>query len=1367
MAKPPYSSPQAEDPGPGGQPRSEGPDARPEAGCFVALFENSTARVRTEEVLRRSEALMRSTLDSLSSHIAVVNAAGEIVAVNRAWREFAAVNGGAADGTVFEGSGYLQVCDNAFARGCAAAGEFAAGLRSVLSGEAAYFEMEYDCHSPEEERWFVGRVTPTGVAGAVVAHENVTARVFAERRVRDSFARYASVIETSTAAIFIYRDGRIVEANPATLRLFGAEREAQVLGRSPLEFIHPDGHAEARRRISGVLEGWVSAPPAEQRLVRLDGTILDIEVSAAPFLDEGRQAIHVTMRDISERKRTEERLALQEELLREAGEIAHVGGWEFDPATGKGSWTEETARIQDLDPADEASMARGLSFFEGESRARIETALAAAIADGTPYDLELDLRSAKGILKRVRTISNPKMHDGRVVRVRGSLQDISERFAAEEALVAERSRLRTLLDTIPDLLWVKDPEGVYLACNAAFAQSLGLDEQEVVGGQDADFYPSEAVDYYREHDLKAIALGGPTVNEEWIQMRDAPGPVRFETIKTPVLDPGGRLLGVLGIARDVTQARAVAESLRQSEEHYRALAETTFDWIWQIDAEARYTFVSPRVTQLLGYSPEEVLGKAPFELMPAEESERVGALYEEFARSRAPFAALENVNRHKDGHLVVLESSGVPFFDADGDFRGYRGMDRDITARKEAERRSSIQAAVSRVLTEASSLAEAAPGVLAAIGSGEAWAFGALWEVEKDRKELYCVASWTRAGLEAVELDSETRNLRLRRGLGFPGKVWDLGRWCSTEDLLSSESAVREAVASALGLHVAVGFPIRLGDEILGVVEFLDTRKVEPEPGLMEVFEAIGRQLGLFVERRRAEATVRRFVSGSPAVIYALQVRPDTLKLSWFSENLERMTGWAVPQRTGLQWWIENLHPADRERVVESHALPYEIDHQVIEFRFRHRDGSYFWVRDEKRLLRDPDGQPSEIVGSWTDVTERVELEEQLRVAQKLEAIGRLAGGVAHDFNNMLTVIGGNGEMLDRSLPADAAERVLLGEIREAAARAAALTRQLLAFSRTQILSPQVVGLGQVVARVESMLRRLIGEDITLICELDPQAGQVRVDPGQLEQVIVNLAVNARDAMPRGGSLNLATSLVELDAEFCRIRPGLAPGRFARLSVRDSGVGMRPEVRARIFEPFFTTKPVGTGTGLGLSTVFGVVKQSGGHIEVESAEGQGATFEIYFPQVGLPAEEPVLAPTLSGARRGHETVLLVEDEVGVRRVARIALEKQGYSVLAAASGREALGIAEQHGDAIDLLLTDLVMPEMSGRELAEILRARRPGLAVLLMSGFVEDDFVRHGVVAEEVAFLHKPFTLAELAQTVRAVLDEPPGASPTPAPRE
>jgi PAS domain S-box-containing protein len=382
---------------------------------------------------------------------------------------------------------------------------------------------------------------------------------------------------------------------------------------------------------------------------------------------------------------------------------------------------------------------------------------------------------------------------------------------------------------------------------------------------------------------------------------------------------------------------------------------------------------------------------------------------------------------------------------------------------------------------------------------------------------------------------------------------------------------------------------------------------------------------------------------------------------------------------------------------------------------------------------------------------ERATLEEQFRQAQKMEAVGRLAGGVAHDFNNLLTVITGCAYVLLTELPSDAPLREFVGEIQGAADRAAALTRQLLAFSRKQVLAPKVLDLNDVVSHLERMLRRLIREDVVLATDLTPGLPQVRVDPGQLEQVVLNLAVNARDAMPQGGTLTIATSERFVSEAESRLRPDCRPGSYVQLMVTDTGCGMLPEVQARIFEPFFTTKELGKGTGLGLATVFGIVKQSEGHIEVDSAVGGGTSFRIFLPAVTGPA---ATAPADDHAPSGRETILLVEDEEAVRRIARLALEAHGYTVLEACDGRQALGIVDESAGQIRLLVSDMIMPGMNGRTLAELLRDRAPDLRVLFISGYTDGALVHHEVDDPATAFLQKPFSPQALARKVREVLD-------------
>jgi nitrogen-specific signal transduction histidine kinase len=387
------------------------------------------------------------------------------------------------------------------------------------------------------------------------------------------------------------------------------------------------------------------------------------------------------------------------------------------------------------------------------------------------------------------------------------------------------------------------------------------------------------------------------------------------------------------------------------------------------------------------------------------------------------------------------------------------------------------------------------------------------------------------------------------------------------------------------------------------------------------------------------------------------------------------------------------------------------------------------------------------------DVGDRKRLEAQYRQAQKMEAVGQLAGGVAHDFNNMLTIMLGYAEMLEGQL-ADREAAELLREIGRAGQRAAAITRQLLAFSRKQVLDPRVVSLNAIVLDMEKMLGRLIGEDVALTTALEPELWQVRVDPGQIEQVIMNLAVNARDAMPQGGRLTLETANVTLDTSYARTHPYVQPGNYALLAMTDTGCGMDEATRARVFEPFFTTKEKGKGTGLGMATVYGIIKQSGGHIEVYSEPAHGTTLKVYLPAIAEAAAPDGSARAPAAACRGTETVLLVEDEEALRILARQVLKSHGYEVLEAIHGDEAMRVADAHSGPIHILVTDVVMPLIGGRQLAERLRSVRPQTKVLFMSGYTDDAIVRHGILEAQAEFLQKPFTPSALARKVREVLD-------------
>jgi len=895
----------------------------------------------------------------------------------------------------------------------------------------------------------------------------------------------------------------------------------------------------------------------------------------------------------------------------------------------------------------------------------------------------------------------------------------AEHRRARRAAELATHQLAAIVQSSEDAITSKTLDGIITSWNPAAERLYGWSAAEAIGQPIALIVPPERTGEMAEM-MRQLRCGEPINWAETVRIRKDGQRIDVAVTISPIRNAVGQQIGASTITRDISERKRweaerqrQAEVLRQSEERHRLLIESIPHMVWMTGPDGLTDFLNQRGAARLGVPATAVHGMGWLQLIHPDDREPARLIWEAAFQHGTAYQNEYRV-RQADGTLRWYLSQGVPVHGPNGDLEKWVGTWTDIDDRKHAEQ---------------------------ALAASEA----RFRAVVLDQTEV--ISRLRGDGTFVFVNDAYCR---------FFGRTREeiLGtRWhalAHADDIAQIEARLAELRPDQPIVRIENRMVDARGD--VHWLEFVNRGYFGTAGELVEIM-SVGRDVS---DRKRAEQALQLRDRAIQAVAQGILITEASgdCPIVYASPGFARLTGYPADDVLGGNCRFLQGKATDPEAV----ALIREAVRQgrpcTVELLNYRKDGTAFWNELSISPVHDAAGQLTHYVGVQTDVTQRRRLEEQYRQAQKMEAIGQLAGGVAHDFNNLLTIINGYSELLLQALHADDPMRRLADQIHKAGERSAGLTRQLLTFSRQQVVAPTVLYLNGILTNLEKMLRRIIGEDVVLDLVLAPNLGAVKVDAGQIEQVIMNLAVNARDAMPQGGTLTIETCNIDLAEAHAQVHAGARLGPHVLLAVRDTGCGMTPEVRARVFEPFFTTKETGKGTGLGLAVVHGIIQQSGGHIAVDSAPGAGTTIHVYLPRVQPNGAPRKSNPAMTPAPRGSETLLLVEDEEAVRTMTRQVLADCGYQVLEASHGAEALALAAQHTAPIQLLVTDVVMPEVGGRLLAERLVALHPEAKVLYVSGYTDDAVVRHGILHDEVSLLQKPFSPRALAHKVRDVLD-------------
>ena len=1126
-------------------------------------------------------------------------------------------------------------------------------------------------------------------------------------KLRESEVFYQQLFDLNPDATALYRarDGKILTVNNAMLQLAKAEKLEELIGKQALRFVHPDYRTLVTTRIQKMLKEGKKAPLIEEKFIDLHGNVIVAEVTAIPLTLEGESVVLIVIRDITVRKRTEE-------SLREANEnyinlVNSVDGivWEADVGTGKFKFISKQA---------EKILGYPLEMWLNEpdfwkkhihpdDQGWVVNYLETATAEKRPQQLEYRMIAADGREVWLRNVVSVMVENDQPVKLRGLIIDITIQKQAEEALRQSEERFRDISYSMADWIWEVDTNGRYTFCSGKVKEILGYRPHELIGKTPFELMPKNEGDRVGKIFRKILAQKKSFRDLENWNIHKNGQMVCLLSNGKPIINEQGKLTGYRGVDKDITQRK-------KAELQFRNLFENVPVGLYRTTPDGRIIMANPALIKMLGFSSFEELAEKNLE-ESGFESDYSRAEFKRILEKKGQILGLTSARKRKDGGILFIRENARAVRDETGNIRYYEGSIEDVTAYKRQE----------ETLRKLSGVIEQTAD-LVLITNKE----GIIEYVNPAFQKI--------TGYEKEEIVGETPNI-LKSGKHDKEFYKNLWKTIRSGEVFNSVFINRKKNGELFYEEKTIT-PLR--DSRRKITHFVSTGK------------DITKQKQAEETTRKSEAKYRRFFMEDLTGDYVstadgkiLLCNPAFAKIFGFDSTEEVM-------KYNMSSFYTN--PADREEFLNLLKKEKKLYNHEIELRDRYGNPRHI-VQNVVGHFNDKN-ELVEIQGYLIDVTKRKKLEEQFRQAQKMEAIGKLAGGVAHDFNNLLTVISGySGLLLQRLVPDEPMYREIQ-QIAKAGERAAALTDQLLAFSRRQVIQPRIVNLNTIVLDTKKMLRRLIGEDIEIITSLSSNLDNVKVDPGQMDQVIINLAVNARDAMPMGGKLIIETANFEIDHNYKKEHVEIKEGCYVMLAVSDTGSGMSKEIQSRIFEPFFTTKERGKGTGLGLSTVYGIVKQNNGYIWVYSEPEKGTAFKIYFPRVEEEASVSEVQQFSPESLQGNETVLIVEDEEYVRELAGRILGENGYSVLKAEDGYHALQVAQQYQRTIHLLLTDVVMPKMSGKELSEKIEALHSGIKVVFFSGYTDDAILYHQVLDPNINFIQKPFTPPNLLKKIREVLD-------------